>query len=318
MSEFEIINWLKRHFGKPIGDDCADIRVSGNRILLTVDEMVENIHFSWEYFSPQDVGYKAVCSACSDISAMGGKPLGILVALGLADTDNKKIAQQIFDGIKLFIKPWKIKLLGGNITRSPSLTHITTSVVGTAKNPIYRSGAKPGEKIWVTGQLGGAIAGFILLTHKPRLRLSNSTRGLLLMCHKRPVSRIKAGEMIGKLNARPSAMIDISDGFFQDLMHILTESRVGAKVEISRLPILPGVEEVSRHIGENPYILSARSGEEYELLFTADNNTGKHIERRLTRMGILVTCVGEIIRKGIYVTLEGKPVDINAIKGWEH
>ena len=322
MREFEFIDLIRRELGGAgaregiIGDDCAVLDSPAGKILLTTDEMVEGVHFSMEYFSWEDVGYRAVSAACSDIAAMGGKVLGVLVALGLPPDFEEHKFRALYRGINRFVR-CNGKLIGGNIARSVGGVHIVTSVVGASKRPILRSGARPGDGIYVTGTLGGSLAGFLMLKNGLGDKLPPLERDMLSVRHRRPKSRTKEGELIGEFPVH--AMIDISDGLWSDLGHILSESGVGAEIELEKVPLYHGVETVAALLKMNPHILAAKSGEEYELLFAADEDTAKNLARALfDQFHTPITRIGRIVPSGVKVTLYGQAIDPAQLSGWEH
>ncbi len=323
MREFEFIQKIRAGLAGEgakkgiIGDDCAvlDFPCSG-KILLSTDEMIEGVHFDMEYFSWDDVGYRAVSAACSDIAAMGGKTRWILIALGLPRGFEEKNFTALYRGITSFAR-CNGKIVGGNIATSPAGVHITTTVVGVAQRPIFRSGARPGDGIYITGTLGGSLAGMIMLRRRLGEKLSYLERQMLSVRHRRPKSRTKEGSLLGEFDIH--AMIDISDGFWADLKHILEESGVGAQVQLEKIPLYYGVESVAQIVDENPFILAAKSGEEYELLFTADEETALKAKKHLfEEFHTPITRIGTITDGGISITLNGEPVDPADLAGWEH
>ena len=317
-AEFEIINAIRKRFPEFIGDDCAVIEDIEDKILLTTDEMVEGVHFSFDYMSAADVGYKSVSAAVSDIAAMGGKAVGVMISLSISASFGMTETMRFYDGVNTFIRPLRIKLLGGNITKSDAGFHAVIGVLGTAKRPVYRHGARVGDKIWVTGVLGGSLAGLMLLTGKAEgNNLSKVERELMIIRHKRPRCRLEAGEIIASFS--PSSMIDISDGFWADLTHIANESNVGVLVELERLPVFPGIEKVASELRMVPHIFAAKSGEEYELIFTASEDVGRKIARVLKdELDVPVCMVGEVTKSERTAKLCGEKINPDLLSGWVH
>lgn len=318
MMEFELIKRIRRRFPEFLGDDCAVVQSDcDEKLLLTTDELVENVHFSRRYFSLSDLGYKAVSSACSDVAAMGGKAIGILTSLSLPNGFSKREITQLYDGIQTFCQPLNIKLLGGNITKSDCGIHIVTSVLGIASNPVFRCGAKPGDIIIVTGALGGSLSGFFMLSQGLGSEISPLKRDLLAIRHRKPRCRIEAGRLLASY--RISAMIDISDGLFSDLCHIATESNVGFFVALERLPLFPGVKEIARIKKIHPAILAARSGEEFELVFTAEPNIATQAAKALKdEFDVPTTVIGKVNKRGKIVTLNKRRIGAEELAGWKH
>jgi len=315
--EFEFIEQIRTRFPRYPGDDCAILEPLAGKILLTTDELVEDVHFSREYFDLVDVGYKAMSAACSDIAAMGGKLRGVLISLSLPQDFSMNNLNSLYDGIDTFCHPLRADIFGGNITQSDCGLHIVTSVIGIVENPILRNGAKAGDKIFHTGTLGGALAGYYILSGKAEPQISDIERDMLAFRHRRPRSRMEAGIVIAETDV--SAMIDISDGFCADLMHIASESKVGVKVELDKIPLFPGVEEVAGELKMNPFILAAKSGEEFELLFTASEDEAEIIASKLNSgLDVPITQVGEVIESGFIAMLDGEELSADVLSGWEH
>ena len=317
-NEFELINEIRGRFPKFLGDDCAVVNSLDGKLLLTTDEMVENIHFSLDYFSYEDIGYKAVSSASSDIAAMGGVVDGVLLAIAIPEKFDGENLASLYDGIHTFCKCKNIEIFGGNISRTQNEFHIVTTVLGHCERPIMRSGAKIGDTIYITGTLGGAKAGYFVASGKFDGEISPLERDLLSIRHRRPRARLDVGKFLGEIG-KISAMLDISDGFWSDLMHIAEESDVGVDIELSKIPLYPGVGKIAKWLNIDPYILAARSGEEYELLFTAPSEIGEQLQKiLLDELDVPITAVGKITQSGRIAKLNGEKIQSEKLMGWEH
>ncbi len=316
--EFDLIELLKRRFPDYIGDDCAVVPPREGRLLVTVDELCEGIHFSLEYFSLSDVGYKSVSAACSDIAAMGGTPAGVVLALGLPEGFSEAELAELYDGVSDFCGRWGISVYGGNISGSRCGVRVVTAVLGFAEAPVMRSGARPGDLIAVTGELGASSAGMLLLSRAVEARLDDKLFSALARRHRRPDARIDAGKIIASLGA--TAMIDVSDGFWSDLVHLARASGVGVSVDLGRLPLACGVSTVAEALGVLPQVFAARSGEEFELVFTAPEDAMRRIRSELAeRLGLAATVVGEVTSSPkLCARLEGKSVPPEEMQGWQH
>ncbi len=316
--EFEIINAIRKRYPRYIGDDCAVLDCANEKLLLTTDEVVESIHFNFKYFSLEDIGYKAASSATSDIAAMGGKVHGILVSLSIPVDTNKTEIMRLFDGIELFCQPPSIEILGGNITNSEQGLHIAITAIGSVIKPIFRSGAREGDEIWITGALGGSLAGLSVLKNPSLgIELTKLEYDLITIRHRKPTSRLLAGEMLGSLSIH--SLIDLSDGFQADLNHILDDSKVGAEIKLEKLLLFPGVEKISNSLKISPYIFAATSGEEYELIFTTQAGQGEEIAKKLlNELDIPTTMVGHVTADQIKTSLFGELIDPKELAGWEH
>ena len=213
---------------KGIGDDCAVFGpFSGRFLLFTTDMLVEDIHFLKDGITPYQLGWKAVAVNLSDIAAMGGSPRAMLISIGIPVERNVESIQDLYRGMKDICEQYGVNIIGGDTVASPDRLIINVSLIGDAKEDeiLYRSGAGPGDKIYVTGNTGDSYAGLKILRHEiscPQSVVEHFTRA-----HNRPEPLVEAGRIIATSHLA-SAMIDTSDGLLSDLGHICTESGVGA------------------------------------------------------------------------------------------
>lgn len=305
ISEFDLIKDIRSKFSIKsdkvfgIGDDCAVVKVKKKYFLFTIDSMVEGVHFDiklgmgWE-----EVGYKSVVRAISDISAMGGIPEYILVALSLKKGFKKQDFDSVFYGLKKAIKEYKVLLIGGDITTS-KIFSITVSVIGSSiRKPVLRSGAKVGDDIYLSGYTGLASAGLKILKEKIDFPEKDFFVNALL----KPTARINLGLELSKY---ATSMIDISDGLVGDLMHILEESRKGAILEKSLLPVHKAFKKTQFSEDEiENFILNG--GDDYELLFTVNNKNYKRIMDISKKLSIKITKIGIVTEKGLYLKEENR------------
>lgn len=218
---------------KGIGDDCAVVKAGNKYLLYTTDSIVEGVHFSRKTFSPRDIGRKVAAVNISDIAAMGGIPKYMLVSLFLPKEITEKLIGELYGGINEECRRYGVKTIGGNISHANQLIIDVFLIGETDKNNIiYRSGAKIGDKVLVTGTVGKKDAW---------------TRV--------PEPRVKEGRLITR-SKKATAMIDVSDGLSTDLLHICDESKVGVRLYADRLP----TDDIGRALN---------GGEDYELCFTA-------------------------------------------------
>ena len=239
-NEFSLIKKIRKIIGKEKssivagpGDDSAVLRgPKDNYLLFTCDSLVENIHFSLDYTTPQDLGWKALAVNVSDIAAMGGIPRYVIVSLILNEKVNEEWVKRLYTGFKEFIKKYPVSLVGGNISRSESsIVVVDIAMLGEVEKNrvIRRSGAKVGDLIVVTGTLGDSKAGMKILQ-------KGGNNPFLCKRHLRPTPRLKEiRKIISKVKL--NSLIDISDGLTQDLSRILEESKVAASVDISKIPL---------------------------------------------------------------------------------
>jgi thiamine-monophosphate kinase len=318
MGEFELLARIRERLPPPgqrirlgSGDDAA-IGVPGGATATSVDALVEGVHFRREWSSLAQIGAKALAVALSDLAAMGAEPGEAYVVLGIPADLDEEGCLELLDGLIQVATETSTTLAGGDATRAPALT-LAVTVVGHAEEAddlVTRSGARPGDSLVVTGELGGAAAGLQLLESSTSVGPSfvghsatNSERSAALIARQlEPHPRLEAGRTLAKTGAR--AMIDLSDGLGGDAGHIAAASGVGLRIEAAALPIAPGVAEVTDATGGDPLQLAVSGGEDYELLAALPDNlldaAGAAIEQasgiRLTRVGEVVAGEGVEIR----------------------
>ncbi len=283
-----------------IGDDTAAIEVSGEKLLLfTSDTLVEDIHFKWDYASPFQVGWKALAVNISDIAAVGGKPTHCLVSLALpADTD-RIVVREVYRGLKKAASRYRVAIVGGDTVRAPSFI-ITVSLLGEVKREdiVLRSRAKPGDLIYVTGQLGSSGAGLACLKAS-NWKIKPKIRQFLIKRHLMPSPRLDEGQKIASSQIATS-MIDLSDGLASDLHRLAEESKVGAILWEDELPIALAAKQLAKVMGKFLLEWVLYGGEDYELLFTVAPSKRKEVEQTL---GFPHALIGEVVDRdqGIYL-----------------
>jgi thiamine-monophosphate kinase len=292
-----------------IGDDCAVLRVpAGHEMLVTTDFSLEGVHFRREWHPPASVGHRCLVRGLSDIAAMGGEPTAAFLSLALPAKLPQKWVDRFLNGLLKLAKQFNVTLAGGDTSESPDGVLADIVVVGSIPKAkaILRSGARPGDRLYVTGELGVSAATLDLLFSGPRKKLKLS----LFANHFFPTPRIHVGRILREKRIA-AAMIDISDGLSTDLSHICEESGVGAEVWADAIP---RASILGREVDLQ---FALHGGEAYELLFTARPTTKvpKHIA------GVPINCVGEITkRKRKPLVLVGKDLTRSELKiwGWQH
>ncbi|MBS1259641.1 MAG: Thiamine-monophosphate kinase [Candidatus Scalindua arabica] len=304
MDEFSFIKWIRGNQKKDknivigIGDDCASIKINGNRqCLVTTDMLVEGTHFDLKKNTPGEIGKKSIACSISDIAAMGCSAKYVVVSICFPQETRTKFAKELFMGIKREADAYNIKIIGGDVVSSKKMLAINVTMYGENKGvkPVTRSGAKADDVIMVTGALGGSI----LKKHfafKPRL---------------------KEGQLLNK-KFNINSMIDISDGLVADLNHILEESGVGAVLCEDEVPVSADAKKLARKTGLSALHHALHDGEDYELLFTL---SGKESKRLLASSSfpVRLSKIGHIKRsKGI--SMQGSNGKLKKIKpvGYEH
>ena len=292
-----------------IGDDAAVLRVGpGRDSLVTTDFTLEGIHFRREWHSPESVGHRCLTRGLSDIAAMGGDPLAIFLSLALPHQLPQSWINRFIASLTSLAGKHGATLAGGDTSQSPN--GILADIIVTGAVPegkaILRSGAKPGDRIYVSGELGGSAAALARLRMHPKKKLDPRPYPR----HFFPEPRLEQGRILRQKNLA-SAMIDTSDGLSTDLAHICEESSVGAEIESSKIPRA----RVGKPAHEVDLELALHGGEDYELLFTAPKH--KHIPNRIA--GVMISEIGKITRsKEIFLKNESGQVSKLHPQGWEH
>lgn len=297
-----------------IGDDCALLRpAKGEEIAITTDLSIESRHFRLDWHPPESVGHRTLARGLSDLAAMGARPVAAFLSLGIparltaAGSDGRRWVDRYLEGLMALAKEHRVPLAGGDLAESPVvLADIVLMGAVPRGKALLRSGAKPGDRIFVTGRLGGSAAELAALGAGPEA-FAAKTSAAADAPHLYPQPRVAQGMWLcGKRIA--TAAMDLSDGLSTDLRHICDESQVAAEVDAAKIPL-----------GENATLAMALDGgEDYELLFTAKAST--KVPRRIA--GVAVTEIGRIVRvrKGrpVVTLLTGKDGVPLEAKGWEH
>jgi thiamine-monophosphate kinase len=279
-----------------IGDDAALLRPRrGEDLVVTSDAMVEGTHFRWDGETPRVLGRRALAANLSDLAAMGSRPIGFTFALAAPPSLEVRRVTGIVRGMLDLAVSYACPLVGGNVTRARETSINITALGGVRPDRVLmRSGARPGDRILVTGTLG------ISALERARGRVRTT-----------PTPRVAEGRALARI-ASVTACIDVSDGLLADLAHLLEASGVGAEIDARRVPTPRGFEAACRRLKRDPLRLALGGGEDYELLFTVSGNTpgSEALERRL---GTAVTAVGRIAERGLEVHgSSGEP------SGWTH
>ena len=298
LGEFGLIRHLTQNL-KPcqpstmyaVGDDAAVLNHNGKRTLVTTDLLLEGIHFNLEYVPLRHLGYKAVAVNVSDICAMNGTPTQITVGLGVSSRFAVEDLEEFYAGVRAACEQYKIDLVGGDTCASMNGLTIAVTCLGEAdeQDIVYRNGAKQGDLICVTGNLGSAYLGLQLLErelqvfrstqhdnlakadeHDDRIHESFEGREYLLERQLRPEARVDIISALRKAGIHPTAMMDVSDGLSSELFHICTQSKVGCDIYEDKLPIDYQAVALAEEMNLNIVTCALNGGEDYELLFTCD------------------------------------------------
>ena len=308
MNEFEVIRRISGDLPQapaevlvPMGDDCAVLRLGERTWVAAADMLVSGHHFKG-WAAPEDVGYKAVAVNVSDVAAMGGTPRFVLASGGAADPE---ATLRCMEGVLRACEEFGIYPLGGDTTRADYLT-VDVAILGELAAPaVLRSGAKPGDLLAVTGELGASAAGLLALES------GGSGPVRLVRKHLRPEPRVAAGRVAASLEI--GAMIDLSDGLASDVRRICERSGVGCRVDLGCLPIARDTREFAESVGRDPETLAATGGEDYELLMAAREPV---LAALAGSVEVPVTVIGEVTHGRVIFERGGGPVE--GLSGWDH
>ncbi|WP_348269960.1 thiamine-phosphate kinase [Edaphobacter paludis] len=330
MKELALIEQIRRSFAASrskavalgIGDDCAILRPpAGSEVLVTTDFTLEGKHFRRDLHPPESVGHRCLARGLSDLAAMGATPMAAFLSLALpasllADPKSRTWITRFFKGLRALADQHHITLAGGDTAESPSdaiLADIVLLGAAPIGRSLRRSGAKPGDALYVTGSLGGAAAElsslFTLNTFPAKISKTVNHPQTF------PQPRIAIGQALLRRKLA-TACIDISDGLSTDLAHLCRASNVAAELEQSAIPLHPLTRKLAPDAALN---LALHGGEDYELLFSAPTST--RIPHQLA--GIPITRIGQFTRKQAkrplmtLLGLEGTRATLEP-HGWEH
>lgn len=317
--EFDRIRLLLQAAGRPAtdririgpGDDCA-VLMTGD-LALSTDLTLEGVHYRSGWIAPEDVGFRATTAALSDLAAVAAEPIGVLVSLavptGMGDGDIRALGR----GIGAACERVGGALFGGDLTGSPQGVVIDVVAVGLAPDPVSRSGARPGDELWVTGVLGASAAAVA------EWRRGRTPSPPLVAAFARPPARVAEARWL-RQNVGLTALIDLSDGLLGDAGHLAAASGVALTVEGFRVPVHP---EARRTLGPDEALAAALGGgEDYELCFTAaPGAVDAHAKEFFDRFGVGLTRVGTATRgSGVYLRRQpaGAVTEVSPGGGFDH
>lgn len=275
--EFKKIEEMTRHLPTPssnvfvgVGDDAAVLESPKGELLFCSDLMIESIHFKRDWATPQEIAMKALSRSLSDIAAMNGRPLYATISLALAHDAPENFHVELYKGFARTASEYKVEVVGGDLSKSPAGTFIDVSVVGETSRPYTRGGARTGDLLIVTGELGAAAAGL----HSLENGLKDDPRWKLLRrLHLLPSIRFDALKKLDVNNGPQSlvtSMIDISDSLSSEAHHLAYQSKVGFEILEEAIPVHPAALEYCEKFSLRALDLALYGGEDHQLLFTAD------------------------------------------------
>ena len=297
--EFDIVRSLLAEWGKSaerIGDDAAVLEVpNGEKLVVSTDTSLEGVHFRRDWLNHFEIGYRATAASLSDLAAMAARPLGLMIALTLPEADRSE-ARAIATGIREGASAVLCPIVGGDLSSGKVLS-LTITALGSVARPISRAGAKRGQRVYVTGHLGGPAAA---------LRAWNagaepSERDRARFAH--PIPRIDAA--IGLAERGATSAIDVSDGLIADIGHLAAASKVCIEVDLAHIPRLNGVSPLE----------AASSGEEYEIVVTAPQID---VAQFSSEFGLDLTEIGRVVAGSSGVQLLNDGQRVTAPLGFDH
>jgi len=298
----------QRAIVKGIGDDCAVLRLlPGRDSLVTTDFTLEGIHFRRDWHRPESVGHRCLARGLSDVAAMGGEPLAAFLSIALPRGLPQSWVGRFARSLVSLAKKYGVTLAGGDTAESPDGILADIIVVGTVPKgkAILRSGARPGDRIFVSGELGGSAAAIVQM-----MATRKKVSARYYVRHFYPEPRLEIGRLLREKQLA-SAMIDLSDGLSTDLAHVCEESGLGAELQPEMIPRA----RVGKPAREVHLDLALHGGEDYELLFTAP--AGKRVPRQIA--GVALTEIGRITRGREIVVKNARGIGYEMEpKGWEH
>jgi thiamine-monophosphate kinase len=330
LGEFGLIDRIKttvelrqKSTVKGIGDDAAVIGTGKKKTLVSTDLLLEGIHFDLSYVPLRHLGYKAVAVNLSDIYAMNGKPTQITVSIGLSSRFSLEAVDELYEGILLCCEKYNVDLVGGDTTSSLSGLTISITAIGEADEDaiVYRNGAKETDLICVSGDLGSAYLGLQLLEREKRIFSENpnvqpdlSGHDYVLERQLKPEPRADIIDILTLEKVRPTSMIDISDGLSSDLMHLCTQSNVGCRIYLDKIPVDHTAALAAEELNLDPTTCALNGGEDYELLFTVDIKDHARIKDNPA-----VRIIGHMTEKsdGYNLVSAGQMIELKA-QGWKH
>jgi len=293
MKEFELINRFftgrgitRRDVDLGIGDDCALVTIpEGCQLAVTTDTLVEGVHF-FSDISPKALGHRILAVNLSDLAAMGAEPAWISIGLTLPNVDETWL-EQFTEGMHDIAEYYNVQLIGGDTTQGPLTITVCAKGIVPKGKALTRSGAKVGDWLYVTGDLGDAA--LAIEARKQGWELSDEDRSYAQKKFDYPAPQVAAGQVLRGL---ANSAIDISDGLLADLSHILTHSGVGATIHADKVPFSNALKNLPNE--EVRLMLAMAYGDDYQLLFTVPDSNRVAVEKRLAEYGVTPTCIGQI------------------------
>jgi thiamine-monophosphate kinase len=303
-----------------IGDDAAVLDVpAGLQVVVTTDLLTEGVHFRRDWSDPYSIGWKAAAVNLSDLAAMGADPTFTFVSLGLPPDETVEGIERLYDGLGDCLGRYGAKLAGGDTNRTLAGLTLNITQLGTVPSglALKRMGAKVGDILLVTGTLGNSAAGLALLDQHGAAKAEKLCRALV-QSHRRPQPRVVAARALRE-TGKVHACMDLSDGLASDLLKLCTASGVGARADVSRLPLSNDLRTMAAELGHPAWEFALGGGEDYELLLSVAPTNVDLVSAAAAATGTALTPIGEIIRTGLhFVDADGNDLPNAVGGGWDH
>lgn len=308
---------------KGVGDDAAVIDNKGKQTVVTTDMLVEGVHFDLMYVPLKHLGFKSVAVNVSDICAMNAIPQQITVSMAISNRFSLEAIEELYQGILLACKKFKVDLVGGDTTTSQMGLVLSITAIGQAEPEelVYRDGAKEGDLLCVTGDLGGAYMGLQILEREKKIFMENPSiqpdlegKDYIIQRQLKPEARTDIKSLLKDLEVKPTSMIDISDGLASETLHICTQSKTGCNLYEEKIPIDPLTYNTARELNLDPTVCALSGGEDYELLFTIDSSDYNKIKGNPN-----ITVIGHLThaKDGINLITKGGSSTPLKAQGWD-
>ncbi len=305
-----------------VGDDAAVLSFPEKKIVVTTDLLTEGIHFNLMYVPLKHLGYKAVVVNLSDVFAMNATPRQITVSIAISSKFSLEAVEELYSGIHLACEKYSVDLIGGDTTSSLTGLTISITAIGEANGDelVYRSGAKSGDLVCVSGDLGGAYMGLQLLERENEVFKVNPNQqpqfegyDYILERQLKPEARADIKELLKTLDIKPTSMIDISDGLSSEVLHLCKASKVGCNIYEEKIPLDKQTKDFAEELSINPLVAALNGGEDYELLFTVPLGSYDLIKKEFD-----ITIIGHITPESEganLITTGGSVIPLQA-QGW--
>ncbi len=331
LGEFGLIKHLTQFFPVEnastelgVGDDAAIINAEGKKVLVSTDMFTEGVHFNLGYTPLKHLGYKVVVAGISDIAAMNAVPTQIMISVAVSNRFPVEALEEIYAGIQLACRRYKVDLVGGDTTSSQAGLVINVTAVGleSSEKIINRNGVKPNDLLVVTGDLGGAYMGLQILEREHSVYLKNPNMqpemegyDYILERQLKPEARTDIKGILEELGVKPTSMIDVSDGLASEVLHLSDRSKVGFRIYEEKIPMDELTISTADEFNLNPVMTALNGGEDYELLFTISQSDFDKIKNNPD-----FTIIGHAVEEeqGNYLVLRGSNelAELTA-QGWD-